>query len=276
MIDSKKAKGFLTAETTSGDYLSVTAFCREYFPFDDALLLHVLIVKRERVFLGSSSILKSFPLICKYNSIYRLISRHTSEYIEPLFMLLNLGFKVIEFSNFTNRHVIIEKKFEKKTIDALDLGSNFTIRDFYKYSSKLFPKTLVQDEVEILSYTDINLIKRWLGIQKNISVKKSRELELLLERQKYLEIKKLTNDDGTIFIIENLETKSGLIFISTMISSRKQFIELYRHLVRNNNTLSFYTTANNDYINSVLFLSGYTSVSIVEKTEGLLLYKWEK
>ncbi len=277
ITDAPNADGFLISETLDGILLTVVAFSYEFFPYKDAISFHSLIPsKQDSISLGATAILKSLFLICKITGTHKLISRHESKNIETLFILLNIGFKISELSNHSKRYVLIERKFNKDLLENFNLNSNFIIQDIYANSSLFKPVRRRNGRQTILPDNDIMLLANWLDISSDMIFFELKETEQLLQQQKYIRSIKLEFGAEVIFLAQNIETSSGLILCPGKSNSRKNFLKLYKVLKEGSAIQTYYTSTYNDYINSVLFLSGYTNASIVEAVNNCNLYKWEK
>ena len=82
---------------------------------------------------------------------------------------------------------------------------------------------------------------------------------------------------ATVVNLENIQTNIGLIVIPEKMAVRRIFLDLFTKLNRGHFVETLFVTKSNDFINSVLFLSGYTatSKSPISNT-GCLLFRWEK
>ncbi len=270
------ADGFLVSETLDGVLLSVVAFCREFFPYEEAVSFHSFIPSKQERYLGTIGLLKSYFLICKVTGMFKLISRHTPDNNKTLFMLLDMGFKVSELSCHSKRHVLVEKKFDKGIVERFNFNSDIVIRDIFNTSS-LFKLVRRQHRKQaILVDADIRLLNNWLGISKNMGFGELSKIEVLLQKQKHIQSIKLEIGIEVIFLVQNIETSNGLILCLEQFNSRRKFLKLYNVLKEDYAITTYYTPAYNDYINSALFLSGYTNASIVEATNKSYLYKWER
>ena len=276
LIDAEKAEGFLTSEIENGECLSVVSFCREFFPYEDVLLFHVLIEQKQDLFLGTSAILKSFFLICKWTKIYTLVSRHTSEHIETLLMLIDVGFKVCEFSSKSVRNVVVRRDFEKAPVEKFNYDTDIVIKDVYRKTAITNRNANQKSGEKLLTPDAIKLILRWMGAVRGVGIKTIEDLETLVEKQKHIKMQRIGTRNKFIFLIENIETSIGLIFFPKKAVSRRVMLDLFIKLSENQFVETFYTTGTNDIINSVFFLSGYTTASNFLISGKGCLFKWEK
>ena len=208
--------------------------------------------------------------------MFKLIFRHEPKDIETLFILLDIGFKVSELSYHSKRHVLVGRKFNKELLIRFNFNSNVIIRDIYTNSSIFKSVRRKNGRQTILADADIRLLANWLDISENVLFVELKETELLLQKQKYIRSIKLGFGIEVIFLVQNIETTSGLILCLGKSNSRKNLLKLYKVLKEGNAIRIYYTSTYNDFINSALFLSGYTNVSIVEAANNSHLYKWEK
>lgn len=276
VIDSRKAEGFLVSEIENGSCLSVVSFCRDFFPYEDALFFHVLIERKKDLFLGASALLKSLFLMCKWNDTCTLISRHTSEHVETLLMLLGLGFRVSEFCLQSTRTVVIRMDFQKTMLRNFDYDTEIIVRDIYHKTANFPDKLIKESRGDMLTPSAIKLITRWMGLFEDSYIKKTEDLENIVERQENIQMKRVGNRDTFLFLIENIEINTGLIIFPEKAPARQIFLDLFAKLIDGQIVETLYTTKSDDLINSVLFLSGYatTSTSLTSKRGGL--FKWEK
>ena len=274
--DSANADGFLVSETLDGLLLSVVSFCREFFPYDDAISFHVFIPAKQEKYRGTTALLKSFFLLGKVTGVFKLISRHAPENIETLLMLLDIGFKVSELAYHSKRHVLVERLFDKKFFESFDFSSRINIQDIYSNSRVLNPVRNRQKRQSTLTDSDTRILNKWLGISKNMGFFALKEIDTLLQKQEHLRCTELADGKEIIVFAQNIEISGGLILCSNQSNSRRQFFLLYQMLNEDNAITVYYTSAYNDFINSVLFLSGYTNASIVEENSKDHLYKWER
>ena len=267
----------MIGETLDGVLLTVVAFSNEFFPYKDAISFHSLTPSRQgSISLGATAILKSLFLICQITGMLKLISRHESKDIETLFILLNIGFKISELSNHSKRYVLIERKFNKNLLENFNLYSNIIIQDIYANSSLFNPVGRRNGRQTILTDTDIMLLANWLDISSDMVFTELKEIEQLLQKQKYIRSIKLEFGIEVIFLVQNIEINNGLILCPGNPNSRKTFLKLYKVLKEGNLIKTYYTSTYNDFIKAALFLSGYTNAGIVEPSNSCYLYKWEK
>tara|TARA_Y100001960_G_scaffold308761_1_gene366465 strand:+ start:203 stop:1156 length:954 start_codon:yes stop_codon:yes gene_type:complete len=277
ITDVPNADGFLISETLDGVLLTVVAFSNEFFPYKDAISFHSLIrSKQGSISLGPTAIIKSLLLICKITGMLKLISRHEPKDIKTLFVLLDTGFKVSELSNHSKRYVLIERKFDKELLINFNLYSNFIIQDIYTNSSLFKPVGSKNGRRAILADTDIKHLANWLDTSSDMVFTELKEIEQLLQKQKYIRSIKLEFGIEVIFLVQNIETTSGLILCPGNPNSRKTFLKLYKVLKEGNLIKTYYTSTYNDFIKAAFFLSGYTNAGIVEPSNSCYLYKWEK
>jgi len=277
ITDAPNADGFLISETLDGVLLTVVAFSNEFFPYKDAISFHSLIPSKQcSISLGPTAIMKSLLLICKITGMLKLISRHEPKDIKTLFILLDIGFKVSELSNHLKRYVLIERKFDKGLLINFNLYSNIIIQDIYTNSSIFKSVRRKNGRQAILADADIMLLANWLDISSDMVFVELKKTELLLQKQKYIRSIKLEFGIEVIFLVQNIETTSGLILCPGKSNSRKNFLKLYKVLKEGSAIKTYYTSTYNDFINSALFLSGYTNASIIETSNSCNLYKWEK
>ena len=196
----------------------------------------------------------------------KLISRHEPKDIKTLFVLLDTGFKVSELSYISKRHVLVEREFDKELVERFNFNSNIIIRDIFNNSPMFNPVRRQHRRQTILADADIRLLNNWLGISKNTVFGGLREIEVLLQKQEHIRSVKLEIGIEIIFLVQNIERSSGLILCVDKFNSRRQFLKLYKILNEENAITTYYTSAYNDFINLVFFLSGYTNSSIVGAT----------
>jgi len=274
--ENVSAEGFLVCETLDSILLSLVSFSREFFPYQDAISIHVYIPSKHEKYLSTKSLLKSFVLLAKFTSISKLISRHTPENIEALFMLLSLQFRVTEFSILSRRHALVEKQFDKKLLEKIDFNSLFRIKSFFSDFSLKSPDFSRQNKQSSLSKEEINILRNWLGISKNSQFYELREIEILLLKQEQIRFNKLLDRTGIIYLLQNSQKKGGLILCDGQSYSRTKFLKLYKILKEDKAMTVYYTSTYNDFINSIFFLSGFSNASTIRISKKYHLYKWEK
>ncbi len=253
LSENVSVEGFLVCETLDGILLSLVSFSREFFPYQDAISIHVYIPSKQERYLSTISLLKSFVLLAKITSFSKLISRHAPENIETLFMLLSLQFRVSELSSLSRRHALVEKQFDKNLLEKLDFNSLFGIRKFYSNFSFENSELRRQKEKLSLAKEDINILKNWLGINKDSGFYGLKNIDILLQKQENIRFTRLEDRIAKIYLFQNTEINGGLILCANQFCSRRKFLKLYNILKEDKAITVYYTTASNDFINSIFF-----------------------
>ena len=282
--DIDKAEGYIIGETKEGILLSIVVFCEEYFPYENSVSFHSVIISKTNKYMATISLLTSYLYILKLTNIRTLISRHGPEHLDTLFMLLNLGFEVREFSYISSPHILVEKRFNKKFNNGITIGRkedlkllfhmDYGSKKFYKKKTKKDQRRYSNDPT--ISNLDLKILSNWYEIS---GMKYPIGLNLLDElyiNQPSIRSYKILSSGSFIYFLQNIEMESGVILCSPKVQHRHYFLSLFDILQERSNLNTIYTRVYNDFINSVIFLSGYRLTTSMGAKTSNFVYKWEK
>ena len=184
VIDAEKAEGFLTSEIENGECLSVVSFCREFFPYEDVLLFHVLIEQKQDLFLGKWCILiKDKKTNIKHlnflRSFWKKVGSKTvvmnSEKHDKIFSITSHLPHLIAYNLVRSA-----QDFQKKQKYNLLKYSGGGLRDFSRIAASneiMWRDIFFDNRANVLSAIDIfiknlNSFKRDINLKKNKSILK--------------------------------------------------------------------------------------------------------
>ena len=276
------AEGFIIGRRKDGLNLTIVPYYFELFPHENKLSFHVSFLSKNHSFIGVVSLLYSFILICNKMQVNSLISRHSIEQLDTLLMLLDLNFNVVEFSRKSVPYILVEKKFilrnnvskESEYISAFN--QNYPIKNRNVKGDQIFSKNQKKTSKSQIydSISNLQAFSRWLDIDYKELPKSFSELDKLCEKQYYFTGKRIGSGKKIYYFIENNKTKIGVLLCPETFKVRRVLKSVLKVLNASNSEV-VYTNKHDDWIDSILFLSGFAMVSSENKRDNSL-WKWEK
>lgn len=275
------ADGFVLGGKKDGPNLTIVPYCLEFFPYEKKISIHVSFLTQNKSFLGATSLLFSFILICNKMNINSLISRHSIGQLDTLLMMLDLNFHVVEFSRNSIPHVLIEKNFilknnitkESDYIAAFKV--NYPVKKINIKGDLMSFKTLKKSEESQIydSISNLQAFSRWLNIDFDKFPKSFFELDQFCKKQSSFKGTRIGSGKKIYYFIENNNTIGALLCPETFRVRR--VLKSVWKVLNDSNSEVVYTNKHDDWIDSILFLAGFIMVSSENKQEDSL-WKWER
>ena len=279
--NNKDAIGFVLGGKKDGINLTIVSFNKEFFPYENKLSIHIAFLNQKKSFIASTSLLYSFILICNKMNVNDLISRHSKQQLDSLLMLLDLNFHVVEFSKNSIPHVVIEKNFIfKKNIDKEEeyfsaFKNNYSNKKIDIKRNQISSKiSLNKAESRISnSISNINAFSKLLNIDYGKFPKTFQQLDKLCRLQNNIKGTTIGSGEKTYYFIE-INNLIGALMCPKTYKARHSLKSVSKTL-HSSNSQVLYTNIHDDWINSILFLSGFILASKSDQQLDLL-WKWER
>ena len=276
------AEGFVLGRRKDGLNLTIVPYYFELFPHENKLSFHVSFLSKNHSFIGVVSLLYSFILICNKMHVHTLISRHSIEQLDTLLMLLDLNFNVVEFSRKSVPYILVEKKFilrnnvSKESEYISTFNQNYPIKNSNVKGDQIFSKNQKKTGKSQIydSISNLQAFSRWLEIDYKKLPKSFSELDKLCKKQSYFTGRRIGSEKKIYYFIENNNTKIGALLCPETFKVRRVLKSVWKVLNESNSEV-VYTNKHDDWIDSILFLSGFAMVSSENKRDNSL-WKWEK
>lgn len=277
----KDSIGFVLGRKNDGINLTIVSYNKEFFPYENKLSIHIAFLNQKKSFIASISLLYSFILICNKMNVNDLISRHSKQQLDSLLMLLDLNFHVVEFSKNSIPHVVIKKNFIlKKNIDKEEeyfsaFKNNYSNKTIDIKNNQIPSKISLNKVESRISnlISNINAFSRLLNIDYDKFPKTFEELDKLCKLHNNIKGTTIGSREKTYYFIENNNTIGALLCPETF-RVRRVLKSVWKVLNDCNSEVVF-TNKHDDWIDSILFLAGFTLASSNNQHSDSL-WKWER
>ncbi len=275
VAEQSNSSGYLVSEGLDGRLFTILSYVEEFFPYDNTVSVHFYTPYKKNSFYSTKSTLISFFLVSSLSGCKKIISRHTSKEIHPLLMLISLNFQICELASQSEKMVVLEKQFNTVFLDESELKTDYKINKIYNsYRDKRPSKQ--NNKNFLLNLEQKIILNQWLGYKRSEGIFEIGTIKERLSSQKQILLDEVISPLGETYIFVNKETRCSLILIPLNLKNRIFFYNLYLKIKKNKRVNTIYIIENNNFLRSIMHLSGFRYIGNTATENGFHLHKWEK